>query len=117
MRVVGDLPRVAVGVDEHAGVATPGRRGALPGDAGAGGTGLGLTIAAVASLVILPITWYHYPVALMPFAIAAVALLSVVVGRLATPVEDVPRRWATTRCEINATARGGESRIGRSPSG
>jgi hypothetical protein len=34
---------------------------------------LGLTIAAIASLVILPITWYHYPVALMPFAIAAVA--------------------------------------------
>ena len=34
---------------------------------------LGMTIAAVASLVILPITWYHYPSALMPFAIAAVA--------------------------------------------
>jgi hypothetical protein len=34
---------------------------------------LGMTIAAVASLVILPITWYHYPVALMPFGIAALA--------------------------------------------
>jgi hypothetical protein len=34
---------------------------------------LGLTIAAVASLLILPITWYHYPSALMPFAIAAIA--------------------------------------------
>jgi hypothetical protein len=34
---------------------------------------LGMTIAAVASLLILPITWYHYPSALMPFAIAAVA--------------------------------------------
>jgi len=34
---------------------------------------LGMSIAAVASLVILPITWYHYPVALMPFGIAAVA--------------------------------------------
>jgi hypothetical protein len=34
---------------------------------------LGMTIAAVASLVILPITWYHYPVALIPFGIAAVA--------------------------------------------
>ena len=34
---------------------------------------LGMTIAAVASLVILPITWYHYPVALMPFAVAAIA--------------------------------------------
>ncbi|HTS14942.1 MAG TPA: glycosyltransferase family 87 protein [Candidatus Sulfotelmatobacter sp.] len=30
-----------------------------------------LALAAVASLVILPITWYHYPLALMPFAIAA----------------------------------------------
>jgi Glycosyltransferase family 87 len=34
---------------------------------------LGMTIAAVATLLILPITWYHYPVALMPFGIAAVA--------------------------------------------
>jgi len=34
---------------------------------------LGLTIAAVASLLILPITWYHYPSALMPFAVAALA--------------------------------------------
>ena len=34
---------------------------------------LGLTIAAVASLLILPITWYHYPSALMPFAVAAIA--------------------------------------------
>ena len=34
---------------------------------------LGMTIAAVASLVILPITWYHYPVALIPFGIAAAA--------------------------------------------
>jgi hypothetical protein len=32
-----------------------------------------MTIAAVASLVLLPITWYHYPVALIPFGIAAVA--------------------------------------------
>jgi hypothetical protein len=34
---------------------------------------LGVTIAAIASLLILPITWYHYPSALMPFAIAAAA--------------------------------------------
>jgi hypothetical protein len=34
---------------------------------------LGLAIAAAASLVILPVTWYHYPVALMPFGIAAIA--------------------------------------------
>jgi hypothetical protein len=33
----------------------------------------GMTIAAIASLVLLPITWYHYPVALIPFGIAAVA--------------------------------------------
>jgi hypothetical protein len=32
-----------------------------------------IAVAAVASLVILPITWYHYPAALVPFAIAAVA--------------------------------------------
>jgi Glycosyltransferase family 87 len=30
-----------------------------------------LALAAVASLVTLPITWYHYPLALLPFAIAA----------------------------------------------
>ena len=37
---------------------------------------LGMSIAAVASLVILPITWYHYPVALIPFGIAAIARAS-----------------------------------------
>lgn len=31
-----------------------------------------IAIAAVASLVLLPITWYHYPAALIPFAVAAV---------------------------------------------
>jgi len=30
-----------------------------------------LAIAATASLAILPVTWFHYPVALLPFAIAA----------------------------------------------
>ncbi len=30
-----------------------------------------LAIAAVASLVILPVTWYHYPVAVIPFGLAA----------------------------------------------
>ncbi|HET9346168.1 MAG TPA: glycosyltransferase 87 family protein [Candidatus Limnocylindrales bacterium] len=44
---------------------------------------LGLTIAAVASLVVLPITWYHYPVALMPFGIAAMA--RVIAGRGGAP--------------------------------
>ena len=33
----------------------------------------GIAIAAIASLVVLPVTWYHYPVALIPFAVAAVA--------------------------------------------
>jgi len=32
-----------------------------------------LAVAATASLVVLPITWFHYPAALIPFAIAAVA--------------------------------------------
>jgi hypothetical protein len=32
-----------------------------------------IAVAAVASLVVLPITWYHYPAALIPFTIAAVA--------------------------------------------
>jgi hypothetical protein len=32
---------------------------------------LSLAIAAVLSLIVLPITWFHYPVALVPFAIAA----------------------------------------------
>jgi hypothetical protein len=31
-----------------------------------------LALAAVASLVTLPVTWFHYPVALIPFAVAAV---------------------------------------------
>jgi hypothetical protein len=37
-------------------------------------------VAAVASLVLLPVTWYHYPVALIPVAIAAVARADVVGG-------------------------------------
>jgi hypothetical protein len=32
----------------------------------------GIAVAGMASLVILPVTWYHYPVALIPFAVAAV---------------------------------------------
>lgn len=32
----------------------------------------GIAIAGIASLVILPVTWYHYPAALIPFAVAAV---------------------------------------------
>lgn len=32
-----------------------------------------LAWAAVASLVTLPVTWYHYPAALIPFAVAALA--------------------------------------------
>ncbi len=32
----------------------------------------GIAIAAIASLVILPVTWYHYPTALIPFAVAAI---------------------------------------------
>jgi hypothetical protein len=31
-----------------------------------------LALAAVASLVTLPVTWFHYPVALIPFGVAAV---------------------------------------------
>jgi glycosyl transferase family 87 len=31
-----------------------------------------LALAAVVSLVTLPVTWFHYPVALIPFAVAAV---------------------------------------------
>jgi len=33
---------------------------------------LGIAIAGIASLVVLPVTWYHYPTALIPFAIAAI---------------------------------------------
>lgn len=32
----------------------------------------GVAIAGIASLIILPVTWYHYPAALIPFAVAAV---------------------------------------------
>ena len=34
-------------------------------------TSLSLALAAVASLLVSPITWFHYPVALLPFAVAA----------------------------------------------
>jgi hypothetical protein len=30
-----------------------------------------ITWATIASLIILPVTWYHYPVALLPMALAA----------------------------------------------
>jgi hypothetical protein len=30
-----------------------------------------LAVAATASLVTLPVTWYHYPAALLPFGVAA----------------------------------------------
>jgi hypothetical protein len=33
---------------------------------------LGIAIAGIVSLVLLPVTWYHYPTALIPFAIAAI---------------------------------------------
>lgn len=33
----------------------------------------GIAIAAIASLVVLPVTWYHYPTVLIPFAVAAAA--------------------------------------------
>ena len=32
----------------------------------------GIAIAGIASLVLLPVTWYHYPTALIPFAIAGI---------------------------------------------
>lgn len=34
-------------------------------------TTFSLAVAAAASLVILPVTWYHYPAAMLPFAVAA----------------------------------------------
>jgi len=36
----------------------------------------GIAVAGIASLVVLPVTWYHYPAALIPFAVAAVARAS-----------------------------------------
>ncbi|MHB8400177.1 MAG: glycosyltransferase 87 family protein [Candidatus Limnocylindrales bacterium] len=41
---------------------------------------LSLAIAAIASLVVSPITWFHYPVAILPFAVAAWAGASSAVG-------------------------------------
>lgn len=32
----------------------------------------GIAVAGIASLVVLPVTWYHYPAALIPFAVAAI---------------------------------------------
>ena len=45
-------------------------------------------IAAVASLVTLPVTWYHYPAALMPVAIAAILRAR----DAARPADRAPRR-------------------------
>ena len=79
------------------------------------GAALSLTIAATASLFILPITWFHYPVALLPFAAwawiaappgrgrTAVALLVaaailVAGGAVAAPVVV----WVAVACVIGA---------------
>ncbi|HEX9041572.1 MAG TPA: glycosyltransferase family 87 protein [Trebonia sp.] len=37
---------------------------------------LSLAVAVTMSLVLLPVTWFHYPIALLPFAIVAVARAS-----------------------------------------
>ncbi|HEY3188692.1 MAG TPA: glycosyltransferase family 87 protein [Solirubrobacteraceae bacterium] len=45
-----------------------------------------LTWAAIASLVVLPVTWFHYPAALIPFGVAAVARAEVGDPSRRTPV-------------------------------
>jgi hypothetical protein len=41
-------------------------------------------IATIASLIVLPVTWFHYPVALIPVALAAAARAEGAAGRLTT---------------------------------
>jgi hypothetical protein len=56
-----------------------------------------VAVAAVASLVVLPVTWYHYPAALIPFAIAAAA-------RSAMAQRDDGRtRWLLLAAGVTAT--------------
>ncbi len=72
------------------------------------------TVASIASIVTLPVTWYHYPAALMPVAIAAllrardarvrptVALVAaaVVVGTVS--VIWLPSMWAAVALLVGA---------------
>jgi hypothetical protein len=69
-----------------------------------------VTVAIAASLVVLPVTWYHYPVALLPVGIALVALRPVSRARvaLAAIVADlaigfVPLLWVATGVLLVAT--------------
>jgi hypothetical protein len=77
-----------------------------------------LAVSATASLVLLPITWYHYPPALVPFAIAAlmrardsgrgreIALLVATAGVVASAAAALPVAiWLAVALVVAATAR------------
>lgn len=83
----------------------------------------GLAWAAAASLVILPVTWYHYPSALIPFALAAVlrsratpgarATSSLVAGAAivaALAIAWLPLLWLSMALVIAATRWSGPTR-------
>ena len=77
----------------------------------------GLAVAAAASLVVLPVTWYHYPVALLPFAIAAWArggpgvgpLLALAAGVAAVSIVLPVSVWASVALVLGAVWRSGRS--------
>lgn len=83
----------------------------------------GLAWAAAASLVILPVTWYHYPSALIPFALAALfrsratpqarATSSLVAGAAivaALAIAWLPLLWLSIGLVIAATRQSGRAR-------
>ena len=76
---------------------------------------LSIAIAITASLVVLPVTWYHYPVALIPVGIAVLVRRPVMRARVATSVviADVavaftPLLWVAIGWLLAATRPGGE---------
>jgi hypothetical protein len=71
-----------------------------------------LTVAATASLVLLPITWYHYAAALIPFAVAAVmrersprtlGLVAAAGGLAAVGIVSAPVLWLAAGSVVAAT--------------
>ena len=82
-----------------------------------GDTVTGLAVAAAASLVVLPVTWYHYPVAMLPFAIAAWArggpgigpLLALAAGVAAVSIVLPVSVWAGVALVLGAVWRSGRS--------
>jgi hypothetical protein len=80
-----------------------------------------VAIAATASLVILPVTWIHYPAALMPFVVAALAqdrrggqvgLIALALGCAAASMLIGPFLWVAVGLTLLVVAKGGPEMSG-----